>query len=147
MRTRWRIGKICAGATHQLRRQIDNVLPDTWRRDLADNREILLGQAALPIFLKGGAEVLQPVDRVLIQTALVRRDQPRPQINGVSLRLATVLAPIGVEDLLGHVGERRKRIQPFNWDANPNGLARHCHQPDHPQAATQPLRMASGTAR
>jgi len=38
------VGKICAGFTHQIRRQTNDALPYTRRQHLPDNRQVLVGQ-------------------------------------------------------------------------------------------------------
>jgi hypothetical protein len=64
------------------------------------------------MFLKSGAEILQPFGGQLIKARLARqREQLRCQLDGEDLRHVAILKPIGVEDGLGNVGvhEGRKR--------------------------------------
>jgi hypothetical protein len=59
------------------------------------------------VFFQGRPDVVETLDVCFVQASLPRQAEQLPgEIDGVDLRLRSIVLPVGVEDWLRDVGER-----------------------------------------
>ena len=94
--------------SHHRERQLQHTLPDSGRKNLPEERDVLVGQTLLAVIVQVPPHFVETFTFFVAEAFGFFRDRQEParQVDCEELWVFSILLPIGVQDFLGDVGRQ-----------------------------------------